>query len=184
MVTLVLGGSGSGKSAIAESMLEEIKDVEVKYYLATMQVYDEDAQRKVNRHRELRRGKGFRTIEQPRDIFQALDQMDPSRLGESAVLLECMSNLAANEMFGKDVRPADEVVRNIVQGIRILRNRVRHLIIVSNNVFEDGVRYDPATTAYMDALGKINCVLASESDEVTEVVAGIPVILKKERGKK
>lgn len=57
MVTLVLGGSGSGKSAIAESMLEEIKDVEVKYYLATMQVYDEDAQRKVNRHRELRRGK-------------------------------------------------------------------------------------------------------------------------------
>ena len=37
MITLVLGGSGSGKSAYAEHLLDGKTN---KYYIATMQVYD------------------------------------------------------------------------------------------------------------------------------------------------
>ena len=65
MITLVLGGSGSGKSAYAEHLLDGKTN---KYYIATMQVYDAEGEKKVARHRRLRAGKGFVTMEQPRDI--------------------------------------------------------------------------------------------------------------------
>ena len=65
MITLVLGGSGSGKSAYAEHLLDGKTN---KYYIATMQVYDAEGEKKVARHRRLRAGKGFVTMEQLRDI--------------------------------------------------------------------------------------------------------------------
>ena len=51
-----------------------------------------------------------------------------------------------------------------------------HLVIVSNNVFEDGILYDQTTMDYIEATGQINGQLARMADEAVEVVAGIPVI--------
>lgn len=71
MITLITGGSGSGKSAYAEKYICHVsneKRYKEKYYIATMQVFDDEGQRKIDRHRRLRAGKGFITIEQPRDI--------------------------------------------------------------------------------------------------------------------
>ena len=106
MITLVLGGSGSGKSAYAEHLLDGKTN---KYYIATMQVYDAEGEKKVARHRRLRAGKGFVTMEQPRDIGEvdfskrAQQAMEPpDRAGQNVTerprcaLLECMSNLVAN----------------------------------------------------------------------------------------
>ena len=161
MITLVLGGSGSGKSAYAEHLLDGKTN---KYYIATMQVYDAEAEKKVARHRRLRAGKGFVTIEQPRDIG------------------ECMSNLVANEMFsGADIVSEDVVVGHILQGIKNLSTKVDELVIVSNNVFEDGISYDATTQAYIRALGRINTGVAALADTVTEVVVGIPVPVKERK---
>ncbi len=66
MITLVIGGSGSGKSAYAEGLLENFTGT--KYYLATLQAEDEEAVKKVEKHRMQRQGKGFITLEQPRDV--------------------------------------------------------------------------------------------------------------------
>lgn len=95
MMTLILGGSGSGKSAYAEDYLLRAAGDKKKYYIATMQIRDAEMQAKVDRHHRLRQGKGFTTIEQPTELEQAVLQMEPA----GAVLLECMSNLTANEMF-------------------------------------------------------------------------------------
>ena len=73
MITLVIGGSGSGKSAYAESLLEDYAGT--KYYLATMQVFDEEGRQKVQRHRKLREGKGFCTIEQPYDLDRVKERL-------------------------------------------------------------------------------------------------------------
>ena len=40
MTVLVIGGSGSGKSSFAEDVLEKFPESR-KYYIATMQIYDE-----------------------------------------------------------------------------------------------------------------------------------------------
>ena len=55
-----------------------------------------------------------------------------------------------------------------------LRKQADPLVIVTNNVFEDGMIYDDSTMEYIEALGRINERLAAEADEVVEVVAGFP----------
>ena len=188
MMTLIIGGSGSGKSAYAEDYTISLSEDRKKYYIATMQIYDEEGKRKVERHRMLRGGKGFSTIEQPVDIGKAAEKMED---GERTALLECISNLTANEMFLGEIPGTEEVItEKIVGEIAVLNRELTHLVIVSNNVFEDGNVYDKTTMAYIRAMGRINQKLAEMADEVVEVVVGIPIVIKaksvslKKKGKK
>ena len=176
MMTLIIGGSGSGKSAYAENYMNSISEDRKKYYIATMQIYDEEGKRKVERHRMLRGGKGFSTIEQPVDIGKAAEKMEAE---DRTALLECVSNLTANEMFSGEVPGTEEAItEKIVGGIAVLNRELTHLVIVSNNVFEDGNVYDKTTMAYIRAMGRINQKLAEMADEVVEVVVGIPIVIK------
>lgn len=208
MITLITGGSGSGKSAYAEKYIchaSNEKGFKEKYYIATMQVFDDEGQRKIDRHRRLRAGKGFITIEQPRDIKDAVSKLQSEnclKTGRSA-LLECMSNLVANEMFppvdASDTKEAgvkkealDEpenmrdydntiisrVSKKVLKEVSILSENVAELVIVTNNVFEDGVCYDESTMNYIKAMGIVNRGLAAMAESVVEVVAGIPVAVK------
>lgn len=194
MITLVTGGSGSGKSAYAEDVAVSAEGTE-KYYIATMQIYDAEGERKVERHRKLRAGKGFTTVESPWNVGQVvfptfteaktvcIDCGEPEPIqkkpGQRTALLECMSNLVANEMFSADgMRAEDAVVAKVVQDMELLAAKLDHLVIVTNNVFEDGIPYDAGTMAYLRALGRINAALAKRADRVVEVVVGIPIILK------
>ncbi len=194
MITLVTGGSGSGKSAYAEDVAVSAEGTE-KYYIATMQIYDAEGERKVERHRKLRAGKGFMTVESPWNVGQVVfptfteaktvctDCGEPEHIRKKqeqrTALLECMSNLVANEMFSTDgMREEDAVVTKVVQDMELLAAKLDHLVIVTNNVFEDGISYDAGTMAYLRALGRINAALAKRADRVVEVVVGIPVILK------
>ena len=188
MMTLIIGGSGSGKSAYAEDYTISLSEDRKKYYIATMQIYDEEGKRKVERHRMLRGGKGFSTIEQHIAIGKAAEKMED---GERTALLECISNLTANEMFLGEIPGTEEVItEKIVGGIAVLNRELTHLVIVSNNVFEDGNVYDKTTMAYIRAMGRINQKLAEMADEVVEVVVGIPIVIKaksvslKKKGKK
>lgn len=207
MMYLIIGGSGSGKSVYAEDLLFSLSDAGKKYYIATMQVYDEESRRRVQKHRKQREGKQFYTIEQPVHVSGALTQMDA---GKKSAMLECVSNLVANEMFAKDVYAedmyvddpyvedmhaddcdvmetglkkskdcsAEAVAGKIVDDIMKLHQPLQQLVIVSNNVFEDGLSYDEMTTEYIKAMGIVNQKLAAVADVVTEVVVGIPVTVK------
>lgn len=176
MMALIIGGSGSGKSAYAEEYLCSLSGEKKKYYIATMQVCDAESRKKVETHRRRRDGQGFSTIEQPKNIQKAADRMEE---GERTALLECISNLTANEMFAGEMPETEEIAaEKIVKGIEILNKELDHFVIVSNNVFEDGNVYDKAATAYIRAMGKINKKLAALADEVVEVVVGIPLVVK------
>lgn len=193
MITLVTGGSGSGKSAYAESLLSSCEGI--RYYIATMQIYDAEGEKKVERHRKLRAGKRFLTIESPMNVgkieFACAGEAEQAQYRQEAerkvqgssekksALLECMSNLTANEMFTKDgMKSEEEVVEKIVSEMQTLSQKLDNLVIVTNNVFEDGVIYDAGTMEYLKALGRINAALARLADRVAEVVVGIPVELK------
>ena len=52
---------------------------------------------KLHVHRKLRAGKGFETIECYTDLKKAAEILQTKETG--SVLLECMSNLVANEMY-------------------------------------------------------------------------------------
>ena len=172
MMHLVTGASASGKSAYAEDLLVLAKSAD-KYYIATMRPWGEEGAARVKKHRAMREGKGFQTIE----AFHTLDAL---RLpGKGSLMLECMSNLLANEQFelgGTD----EEILDRIQQGIQNLKEQTEDLIIVTNEIFSDGCRYDAETVRYIRLLGNLNIRMAEEADAVTEVVYGIPIRRKGE----
>ena len=92
-----------------------------------------------------------------------------------------MSNLVANEMFdGEQQKSRAEVVAKLCRDIEELASKVENLVIVTNNVFEDGICYDAGTMEYIRALADINGWLLTRSDVMTEIVYTIPVALKGE----
>lgn len=173
MMTLVSGGAGSGKSAYAESLVMK-SSAAPRVYLATMRVWGEEERQRVERHRRMRRNKGFLTVEQPLNLEQAEIPQG------SVVLLEDLSNLTANECFdGDGFQKAEE---RIWRGITAVRERAEDLIIVTNELFSDGIAYPDETARYLALLAQLNCRLAEQADQVVEVVIGIPIPWKGAKG--
>ena len=70
------------------------------------------------------------------------------------------------------------IKKSIIDGIEELLKTVKDFIIVTNNVFEDGIVYDETTMNYIRTMGCINQELVKMADKVIEVVVGIPIIVK------
>lgn len=170
MFHLITGGSGSGKSEYAENLVLSAGEGE-RIYVATMIPYGEEGRQRVERHRKLRAQKRFRTVE----CYTGLAELSFPQNG--IVLLECVSNLTANEMYETN-GAHEQTVEAILRGIDSLRAQVKHLFVVTNEVFSDGITYDEEMMRYIAYLGAINCALAQRADRVTEVVCGIPVKIK------
>lgn len=174
MIHLITGGSGSGKSAYAEDWLKNKTQSGELLYIATMQPFGEEAKKRIARHHKLRAGKGFTTIE----CYKNLEQSGKRSEG---ILLECMSNLTANELFNEDGRLNDrkEIREKILRGVTHLAGLTDQLVIVTNEVTADLQDYSRETKIYQCLLGEINQRLAQMADLVTEVVYGIPIVVKK-----
>lgn len=172
MLVLITGGSGSGKSAYAEERVLGFGKAR-RIYIATMFPFDEESLRRIERHRVMRKGKGFETVE----CYTALETVSVPE--DSVVLLECMSNLVANEMFQEN-GAKENTVDSVLLGIKKLLSKTRHVVIVTNEIFSDAVFYEKETREYQKNLGKINQALAALADQVVEVVYGIPVYCKGE----
>lgn len=174
-MTLVTGGSGSGKSEFAENRTLAYSK-ENLVYVATMVAFDEEAHRKIARHRKMRQEKNFTT----RECYVNLKSLELTK--EDTVLLDCMSNLVANEMYQEN-GAHEETVKQIIEGVISMKEQVDNLVIVTNEVFSEGIIYDDETSRYLNYLGAINKTLAKMADEVIEVVYTIPIYHKKGREK-
>ena len=203
MLHIVYGGSASGKSSYAESFAMSLQGEGRLLYIATMYPYkwnttelDLETMQRIERHRAMRADKGFDTVE----CYRHVEHIVAKR--QDVLLLECMSNLLANEMYLEqdsddgglaetmsEVEKAgvgmsetlSPVSKKIVQALVNLSTRVQDVVIVTNDVFSDGgsLTYDESTREYVKNLAEINCALARVAETVTEVVCGIPVIVKK-----
>ena len=67
MLILVSGGAASGKSAFAEELLVK-GGAAPRIYLATMELRDAESRERAQRHRRMRAGKDFITVERPLDL--------------------------------------------------------------------------------------------------------------------
>lgn len=187
MMELVTGGSGSGKSAYAESvicgkhrLLCETTENAPLYYIADMVPYGRETEKKIEAHRKMRAGKGFATLEWYVDLPGKISAPDSPELKGSCVLLECVSNLTANEMYepAGAQNTGGDTPESVIKGVRMLKERCAHLVVVTNDVFRESVTDSEEMTAYKGNLGMINRALAEMADQVTEVVSGVPVCIK------
>ena len=187
MFHVITGGSGSGKSAYAESCITQYahSDCESQrlFYIATMEPYGGETMKKIEQHRRFRAGKGFRTIECYTDLAGMIRQRDHQReesLKGASVLLECMSNLVANELY-HDVSKANssdkgsQIAGEIVDGIVLLCSTCEHVVVVTNEVCAECADDSEEMVRYKQVLSEVNRRMARIADLVTEIVYGIPL---------
>ena len=166
MFTLIIGDAASGKSEFAEAHVLKLPGRRV--YLATMEPFGAEARARVERHRRLRAGKGFETVERYTDL-RGLE------VGQDAnILLECLGNLLANELYS----PQGGGSQAVLAGMEHLLARSAHLTVVTNEVCSGGADYAGDTFIYIEELSRINRILAARADWVVEVVCGLSNVLK------
>ncbi len=196
MFIVVTGGSGSGKSEFAENLAVQIhkeqlarmknftsanqeqRDVHIPalYYVATMHPYDNESRNRIRRHRQQRDGKGFVTLEQATELEKIETECS------DILLLEDLSNLLANEMYlqtgrikARDAGMIPQMERAVLSPILQLVKQMESVVLVTNEIFSDGMEYEEETIRYLELLGSLNQHLAKAADSVVEVVCGIPV---------
>ena len=170
---LVLGGSRSGKSAYAESLLADARSVA---YVATAaeRADDEEWTRRIAAHRA-RRPKTWRTIE-TRDLAALL------ATGGPPMLIDSITTWVARTMdetgYWADP-PRRAVYPECAELLCTLwGSTARRVVAVSDEVGSGVVPETESGRRFRDALGELNQRLAAGADEVHLVVAGLPVRLK------
>lgn len=154
MITFIIGPNDSGKSSYAESLIEQ--GTNRRYYIATMIPYGSEGEARVKKHIKMREHLNMITIEDP--YFIRADEIEDS----SDVLLEDLSNLIANRMFG------DGNVDLIIDELKALAKKVSNLIIVSiGGIMAEG--YDEETTRYIKALNSINHSIETIADKTVRM---------------
>lgn len=179
MKLLILGGSKSGKSDFAQEIALKLANGGVHYYVATMENTGTEADKAtVASHLRRRAGMDFVTVEQGRNILQCLERTNP----EGTFLIDSVTTLVTNELFPpeKNYETDEAAVRRAGAELLELIRRVRHAVVVSDDLSRDAIVFDPATEAFRRQLGWIHRELAKECDVVMEMAFGNLTIHKGE----
>ncbi len=156
MITLVLGGARSGKSAVAERLAAKMGPALTYVATAAVPRDDPDFLSRIQRHRD-RRPDTWSTVEAGDDLAGELE------LIEGPVVLDSLGTWVA--------RHRDFVV-DVERLCAVLAGRTHDIVIVSEEV---GMGVHPETIVgrtFRDALGAVNQAVAVVADEVLLVVAG------------
>ena len=161
---LVLGANNSGKSDHAEKIIDSTGTLTQndRFYIATMIPRTQENHSRIEKHIRRRKKYGFRTIEEP----YYLKEVSVSE--NSAVLLEDISNLLANNIFEKGLSEND-----VFEDVRDLVKRAGTVVVVSISGLERG-EYDEGTNNYIDSLNSLNKRLSDIADNVIEMREGEP----------
>jgi adenosylcobinamide kinase/adenosylcobinamide-phosphate guanylyltransferase len=170
MRILLVGGSKSGKSSLAQSLTKKLAGASPCIYWATMEPTDREDDERIERHIEDRAGLGFITIERGRDIAEVALPEDAS------VLFDSVTALLANETFGSKYEP--EAYKKVSRDILTVSRSCRNFVCVADELFRDGSIYDETTEGYRRGLAFILRELARDFDAVAEVSCGIPKLIK------
>jgi len=173
VITLVLGGTRSGKSRYAEDLLAA--DAPVRY-LATARRHrgDDEWDARIAAHRD-RRPAGWTTVEEP-DVAAVV------RAGGGPLLVDDLATWLTGVLDDADAwerSPVPAVVAERVDElVAAVATAPGRVVLVSAEV---GLGVVPATRSgrlFRDELGAFNAALAAVADEVLLMVAGLTVPLK------
>ena len=174
---LVLGGAKSGKSFYAEKLVKDSLNV---VYIATAEVRDDEMSRRVKNHQK-RRPVEWQTIEAPFELKEALSGCDKTT---EYVIVDCVTIFITNQLLkyeGVDDDASDSL-NMVVEQIKVICDSAKKIdatvIMVSNEVGFGIVPENRLARVFRDLAGKVNQVVASMSDEVFFVIAGIAQKIK------
>ena len=176
MTVFLSGGCKNGKSTLAEQIAVHLSRPEHLYYLATMIPHDEEDRLRIARHVQSRAGLGFQTVECGLGLEKALEKADPA----GSYLLDSVTALLSNEMFRPDGSVDLSAPERVAGELTALCRRLKHIVVVSDYIYSDALRYGELTEEYRRGLAYIDRCLAAACDTVAEVSFGGRLIYKGE----
>ncbi len=168
-ITLILGGARSGKSTQALNLAKGIKKVA---FIATCAGLDKEMKERILKHKA-GRPSCWETFEEPKEIAGLLAGINDSF---DCLIIDCLTLLVSNLLLSgcKDEAIVDKIKAFLLQ----LRKKKAKAIIVSNEVGLGIVPDNKLGRRFRDIAGKVNQIVAQESDEVLFIVSGLPLIVK------
>ncbi|RLQ96216.1 bifunctional adenosylcobinamide kinase/adenosylcobinamide-phosphate guanylyltransferase [Falsibacillus albus] len=181
----ISGGVRSGKSSFAEDYAASLSIQGPFMYIATGVASDKEMAERITRHQKNRSlsSREWRTVEIQSSIDKAAEQFKDSEV----VLLDCLTNLVNNELFGHEQNPdtdklLDGWYQSILDGIQKIFKKCRYLIVVTNEVFQDIPKNNPFVHTYQRIMGMLHLTLVSLADEAYLVEFGRAVCMKHGKG--
>ncbi|MGJ6979698.1 bifunctional adenosylcobinamide kinase/adenosylcobinamide-phosphate guanylyltransferase [Aestuariimicrobium soli] len=172
--TLVTGGTRSGKSAVAEGLLDPHSPV--TYVACGPTSDDADWNDRVRRHRE-RRPAAWTTLETP-DLVSAIDALT------TPALIDCLGTWLTAQLDGLDAwqRSSESLEPDLRDRITELERAIARcphpLVVVTNEVGQSLISMERSGRLFTDWLGWTNQAVARVSDRVVLVVAGCALTIK------
>lgn len=167
-LVLVTGGARSGKSAYAQSLLEEAPRA---VYIATALPVDEEMMARIAEHRA-RRPASWETLEEGEDLAGALRSVPPGL----PVLVDCLGFWVNNLLTAG--RSEAEILKRTDDFLTVVGGRESITVVVTNEVGGGLVPPYPLGRLYRDLLGRVNQQVAQAAEAVYLLVCGIPLRLK------
>ena len=172
-ITLILGGTRSGKSAHAESLITRGIGIDWNdaLYIATAQIGDAEMAVRIHNH-QARRGANWITIEEPLALARTLREEISAR---RPALVDCLTLWLTNIMLS-DHDPYKEEAELIGS----LAELAGPVVFVSNEVGLGIVPDNALARAFRDHAGRLNQHIAAAAQRVDFIAAGLSVTLKNE----
>jgi adenosylcobinamide kinase/adenosylcobinamide-phosphate guanylyltransferase len=136
-------------------------------YVATARAFDDEMRARIAEHQR-RRGEGWRLLEAPVALSEALDGA-----ARRPVLVDCLTLWLTNVMLGEH-----DVVAAIATLEAALRRRDAPTVLVSNEVGLGIVPENALGRAFRDEAGWLNQRIAALAGHVVFMIAGLPMTLK------
>jgi len=173
MLSFIIGGARSGKTALAQSLCPPDSRVA---YVATMRAEDDELRERIKRHRSSR-PTVWTTIEEPLAIAAAVRRA--SREFDS-IVLDCLTLWLSNFCWEHRASDAGELERRALDEADDLVQACAgtYLIAISNEVGCGIVPENALARSFRDLQGFVNQKIARAANEVWQTVAGIPVRIK------
>jgi adenosylcobinamide kinase/adenosylcobinamide-phosphate guanylyltransferase len=169
MLTLILGGARSGKSALAERLAIESGSEVV--YVATAQALDAEMAERIAHHRSRRPATWF-SVEEPLGLAGTLRRH--AREG-GFILVDCLTLWLSN-LLGMDEGTRFDAERAAF--LDVVGTLPGEIVFVSNEVGLGITPLGELTRRFVDEAGRLHQALAQRCDRVVFVAAGLPLILK------
>lgn len=167
MIYYISGGERSGKSSFAQNLATQLSDQPT--YIATSRIWDEDHQKRIDRHISDRDDR-WTAIEEEKEIAQHIKP-------HKTYVIDCVTLWLTNYFIDNN-NDAQTALQLAQQEFDAFKNTEANIIIISNEIGMGVHAQTHIGRKFTELQGWMNQYIAKHAHKATFMVSGLPLTLK------